>query len=324
MHQATIRVCQDNHSWQAELIPAGTVIGRSDKCDIVIDSKPVSRQHARIFSNSDGQWFVEDLGSSNGTFVNGERVKSCPISRADVIEIGQASLSFSPLIEQATVHSVEAPNIIIKDFGTEVFYDRPRLEDCEQNPCPERLEQVSQCLSGTAQAGTLYPDVCRLLAQDPKTAAAVFRVPSAAVSAPAAPAVMACWFGSSPDDARAELGSGSHPSHLAFRVSHRLLEAVRKDARPLMTKSIYSCDTQVTISLIDEFSPRALMCASLGAAGKAVDLLYMDVPINERCRPSAEEMFAFIQAVAQLISRKNDAHKPTDHIDDDNAAEALQ
>ena len=323
MHQATIRICQDNHSWQAELIPAGTIIGRSNKCDIVIDSKHVSRRHARVFSTSDGQWFVEDLGSSNGTFVNGERVKSCPISRADVIEIGEASLSFSQLIEQATIHSVEAPNIIIEDFGTEVFYDRPRLEDCEQHPCPERLEQVSRCLSEPAQAETLYPDVCRLLAQDPKTAAAVFRVPGAALPAPAVPAIMACCFGSSPDDSRAELGGSSHPSHLAFRVSHRLLEAVRKDGRALMTKSIFSCDTQVTISLIDEFSPRALMCASLGAAGKTVDLLYVDVPIDDHCRPSAEEMFAFIQAVAQLISHRNDAHKPVDQINDKAGGQVL-
>lgn len=323
MHQATIRICQDNHSWQAQLIPAGTIIGRSNKCDIVIDSKHVSRRHARIFSNSDGQWFVEDLGSSNGTFVNGDRVESCPISQADVIEVGEASLSFSPLVEQATVHSVETPNIIIEDFGTEVFYDKPRLEDCEQQPCPERLEQVSQCLSESAQAETLYHDVCRLLAQGPKAAAAVFRVPSAALPAPAAPAVMACCFGSSPDDARAESDSSGHPSHLAFRVSHRLLEAVRKDGRPLMTKSIYSCDPLVTVSLIDEFSPQALMCASLGAADQTVDLLYVDVPINERSRPSTEEMFAFIQAVAQLISRKNDTQKPADHIDDDNAKDAL-
>ncbi len=91
-----------------------------------------------------------------------------------------------------------------------------------------------------------------------------------------------------------------------------------------MTKSIYSCDPLVTVSLIDEFSPQALMCASLGAAGQTVDLLYVDVPINERCRPSTEEMFAFIQAVAQLISRRNDTQKPADHIDDDNAKDALQ
>ncbi|MHC4207517.1 MAG: FHA domain-containing protein, partial [Planctomycetota bacterium] len=187
MVQETVRVCQDNHSWQAQLNPAGTTIGRSDECDIVIDSKHVSRHHARIFSSPDGQWYVEDLGSSNGTFVNGEHVKSCPISRADVIEIGMATLSFSPLVEQATLHCIEAPNIIIEDFGTEVFYDKPRLEDCEQQPCPERLKQMSRCLSEIAASEAVYSEVCRLLTQDPKTAAAVFRVPSAAVTTLATP-----------------------------------------------------------------------------------------------------------------------------------------
>ena len=84
-----------------------------------------------------------------------------------------------------------------------------------------------------------------------------------------------------------------------------------------MTKSIFSCDTQVTVSLIDEFSPRALMCVSLGAVGQSVDLLYVDVPIDERRKPSAEEKFAFVQAVARLISHRNDAHKLTDPIDDE-------
>jgi hypothetical protein len=307
MAEATIRVRQDNHSRQAELIPAGTIIGRSENCDIVIDSHHVSRRHARVFLNTDGQWFVEDLGSSNGTFVNGERVESCPISLADVVEIGPASLSFSPIVEQATIPSVEAPNIIIEDFGTEIFYDRPKLEDCERQPCPERLEQVSQCLSEPAEEETLYPDVCRLLAQDPKTAAAIFRVPDAILPAHVAPAVEACHFGSTPKDARGEQGSSSYPSHLAFRVSHRLLEAVRKDGRPLMTKSIYSCDTQITLSLIDEHSPRALICVCLGVTNQNVDLLYVDVPIDERHPPGAEEMFAFVQAVAKLISQRNDA-----------------
>jgi len=303
MGQETVRVCQESHSWQAQLNPAGTIVGRSDECDIVIDSKHVSRHHARIFVSSDGQWYVEDLGSSNGTFVNGERVKSQPIYRADVIEIGRASLSFSPLVEQATVPCIETPNIIIEDFGTEVYYDKPRLEDCEQQPCPERLKQLSRLLSEMAESDEVYPEVCRLLTQDPKTAAAIFRVSSAAVETPPAPAIIACCFGSKPGDTGAEFGGGSSPSHLAFRVSHRLLEAVRKNDRPLMTKSIFSCDTQVTVSLIDEFSPRALMCASLGAYEKNVDLLYVDVPIDERRKPSAEEIFAFVQAVVQLVSQ---------------------
>jgi len=191
MAEAKIRVCQGNHSWQAELIPAGTIIGRSEKCDITIDSNHVSRRHARIFSTSDEGWFVEDLSSSNGTFVNGERVGLYPLSPADVIEIGPASLSFSPLVEQATIHSVQAPNIIIEDFGTEVFYDKPRLEDCKRQPCPERLKQVSQCLSEQAKTETLYLQVCRLLAQESRTAAVVFRVPQAALLAPVTLVVMA-------------------------------------------------------------------------------------------------------------------------------------
>ena len=307
MGQTIIRICQDNHSWQAELNPAGTIIGRSNKCDIVIDSKHVSRQHSRIFSTSDGEWFVEDLGSSNGTFVNGQRVKSCPISQADVIEIGLASLSFSPFVEHATLPPVETPNVIIEDFGTEVFYDKPRLEDCQQDPCPERLKEVSRCLSELAHGETLYPKVCRLLTHDPKTAAAIFRVRKTTVSTYATPAVMACSFGSRPKDGKVGSAAINFPSHLAFRVSHRLLEAVRKDGRPLMTKSIFSCDTQITLSLIDEQSPRAIICVPVSSTDQTVDLLYVDVPINERRQPSAEETFAFVQAVARLISTWNDA-----------------
>ena len=59
--------------------------------------------------------------------------------------------------------------------------------------------------------------------------------------------------------------------------------------------------------MIDEQSPRALICAPVNSTGERVDLLYVDVPINERRQPSTEEIFAFVQAVARLISKRNDA-----------------
>ena len=50
------------------------VIGREPGVDLLIDLPGVSRRHARIFIQN-AQYLVEDLGSSNGTFLNGERLE---------------------------------------------------------------------------------------------------------------------------------------------------------------------------------------------------------------------------------------------------------
>jgi hypothetical protein len=52
---------------------AGTVIGRNPECALVLDDDFASGRHARIF-HRDGAWFVEDLGSTNGTYVGAERL----------------------------------------------------------------------------------------------------------------------------------------------------------------------------------------------------------------------------------------------------------
>jgi DNA-binding winged helix-turn-helix (wHTH) protein len=49
------------------------LIGRSAECDIVLDDRQVSRHHARVF-RADDHYFIEDLGSKNGTHINGRDV----------------------------------------------------------------------------------------------------------------------------------------------------------------------------------------------------------------------------------------------------------
>ena len=64
------------------------VVGRSSRADLVIADRALSREHARIFKASQG-WFVEDLGSRNGTFMNGERVRQIhSVAPGDVLALG--------------------------------------------------------------------------------------------------------------------------------------------------------------------------------------------------------------------------------------------
>jgi len=76
------------------IAPAGATIGRSRQCDIVLNDPNVSREHAEVRQRGE-QWFVRDLGSTNGTALNGRRVSGTePVSSGDEIEIGTSVIGF--------------------------------------------------------------------------------------------------------------------------------------------------------------------------------------------------------------------------------------
>jgi diguanylate cyclase (GGDEF)-like protein len=65
-----------------------TVIGRSSDADIQITDEGVSRRHAKVVQRNDGSVHLVDLGSTNGTFYNGNRVDVQPLRDGDKIQIG--------------------------------------------------------------------------------------------------------------------------------------------------------------------------------------------------------------------------------------------
>jgi pSer/pThr/pTyr-binding forkhead associated (FHA) protein len=67
------------------------IVGRSSDLDMVLVEDMVSRKHARINMQPDGIW-IEDLGSTNGTFVNGEKIKKAKLKEGDRVLIGTSIL----------------------------------------------------------------------------------------------------------------------------------------------------------------------------------------------------------------------------------------
>lgn len=76
-----------------QLTGATTSIGRGSEADVVLDDAGVSRQHAQITLEGGGA-VVRDLGSTNGTFVDGERTKAARLTDGSTITIGRTRITF--------------------------------------------------------------------------------------------------------------------------------------------------------------------------------------------------------------------------------------
>jgi hypothetical protein len=79
------------------LMGAITILGRDDSADIILDDPGISRRHTELRVTTDGPHFVttiRDLGSTNGTYVNGERITSEHLEDGDRVTVGRTSITF--------------------------------------------------------------------------------------------------------------------------------------------------------------------------------------------------------------------------------------
>jgi len=77
-------------------------IGRDPACAVVFDNPGVSRLHAVVTLQGDGTLRIVDRQSSNGTYVNGQRVTSSALRPGDKIDIGKFSLEVAPIVAGTT------------------------------------------------------------------------------------------------------------------------------------------------------------------------------------------------------------------------------
>ncbi len=119
------------------------IIGRSSELDIVLVEDMVSRKHAKI-SIAGGKITIEDLGSTNGTFVNGEKVKSSRLKENDRILVGTSILK-----------------LVKAGLGSAELSDAQVKQNLEQVAAASSQKQTKTAMTGKIEEVPL-PDLLQL------------------------------------------------------------------------------------------------------------------------------------------------------------------
>lgn len=128
------------------------VVGRSSDLDMVLVEDMVSRKHAKIAMQADQIW-IEDLGSTNGTFVNGEKIKRARLKEGDRVLIGTSILK-----------------LIAGDAPRENMDAKRELE----NVASQRRTSQARTMSGSIEEVPL-PDLLQLFGTSKKNGVLVIR-----------------------------------------------------------------------------------------------------------------------------------------------------
>ena len=124
--------------------PPAFFIGRESDNDLVLEGEKISRYHSKIFCNEKDEWLIEDLGSSNGTRLNGEKIDSAkPISNADIVGLGNRILKITatadpPKLSETPVKS-ERPDKFVKP---ESPGSSPKSEKSKKGDKAEKAEKI--------------------------------------------------------------------------------------------------------------------------------------------------------------------------------------
>lgn len=125
------------------------VIGRSSELDMVLVEDMVSRRHAKI-TVTNGQIFIQDLGSTNGSFVNGEKIKRARLNEGDRILIGTSIIK---VIATETAQSLRDAKAHLEDVaaGKRTSQVRTMTGSIAEVPLPDLL----QLFSASKKSGVL-------------------------------------------------------------------------------------------------------------------------------------------------------------------------
>ena len=114
------------------LVNSQYIVGRDSDAGLVVSRSSVSRSHARLYIDDDGNWWVEDLNSTNGTFVNEQRIRAQLLSDSDQVRFGDAIYKFLSGSNIESAYHEAIHNMAIQDGMTGIHNKRFFMEFLER------------------------------------------------------------------------------------------------------------------------------------------------------------------------------------------------
>ncbi|MFW6059317.1 MAG: SpoIIE family protein phosphatase [Phycisphaeraceae bacterium] len=246
------------------------VIGRSSEADIKLATPAVSRRHATLLRDPFQRWWIHDLGSHNGTLINGQRItEETVLHPDDTVQIGEFTLQLiagAPRAEPAAAPGeVTSPIQTHDDAGavSALHQVEPAHVATEHL---SKLADFGQELIGTGNSDQRLHALCRLVIGEDfhGQAATVLRLEKQTdLSKPQ----MLC-----PVEPRER--ESAEPPH----ISRTLLRAVLDSAEPMMATNSGAAGGAVELSVAQDVMPMAAIACPLRSDDHAMDVLYATLP----------------------------------------------
>lgn len=252
------------------LAESHVVIGRAPGVQLTLDHYTVSRRHAELFCDPFGRWWIRDLGSTNGTLVNDERINEKVLRPGDRIGIGDYTIEFQL--------PARAPRIATDSGGVHFEEDKPtairKLGELEPPRIAAKhlftLMDLSRRLLGIEEPAERFDALCQLMVRDDfhGSMALAIRVREngtlTILSGPHRPFYLQ---GLRRDDSAA-------PPY----ISRRVLAAVQETREPVLAGNLVSDSATVELTMSRDVMALWVVCCPLRIEEQMMNLLYVTLP----------------------------------------------
>jgi len=310
--EPTIVILKGPNAGQRYELGTETLIGRDTICDITISSGSVSRNHARIKQHDDGFW-IEDLGSLNGTFVNGEQIyKPTRLKHKDRIHIYQDLLAFldsSSVDTEATPDERSATLLAItptKPRGPNIVSTLDATSDSRIGRNPDEKWRASLSMIRNIGLSLNVDEILRRVLDD------LFKVFSQTDRG----YILLLKDGSLSIEAM-RIEGDTNEQHTLAPVDHSLAMSVIQKSEAVLCRDH---DEGESDNVLEELPARTMMCAPLmRPLGEPLGVIYLDTKLEAQSFQEEDvELLTSVsniagQAVELARTHETSVHRHKEH-----------